>query len=77
MTCREITLLVRALLGPYPRAFVRVGKGGTEEVNKINIRRAEPVTGGDGAAADGKRIRFRCRDGEVDLLPDTAAPAAT
>jgi hypothetical protein len=46
-------------------------------VNKINIRRAEPVTGGDGAAADGKRIRFRCRDGEVDLLPDTAAPAAT
>lgn len=70
MTCREITLLVRALLGPYPRAFVRVG------VDEINVRRVEPVTG-DGAAADGERIRFRCRDGEVYLLPDTAAPAAT
>jgi methionyl-tRNA formyltransferase len=71
MTCREITLLVRALLGPYPRAFVWAGG------SKISIRRAEPVTGGDGAAAGGERIRFRCRDGEVYLLPDTAAPAAT
>jgi methionyl-tRNA formyltransferase len=72
MTCREITLLVRALLGPYPRAFVRVG--GTEDADgqKIEIRGVEPVTGGDG---DGRRIRFRCRDGEVYLLPDTARPA--
>jgi methionyl-tRNA formyltransferase len=71
MSCREITLLVRALLGPYPRAFLwSAGR-------KVEIRGVEPVTGGDGAAADGDRIRFRCRDGEVYLLPDTAAPAAT
>jgi methionyl-tRNA formyltransferase len=66
MTCREITLLVRALLGPYPRAFVR--GPGTE---KTEIRGVEPVTGGDG-----DRIRFRCRDGEIYLVPDTA-PSAT
>jgi methionyl-tRNA formyltransferase len=67
MTCREITLLVRALLGPYPRAFVWSKQSG-----QIPIRGVEP-TGGDGGPDD--RIRFRCRDGEVYLLPDTAPPA--
>jgi methionyl-tRNA formyltransferase len=71
MTCREITLLVRALLGPYPRAFIWDGRK-----NKIDIRGVERVTGGDGAAGDGRRIRFRCRDGEVYLLPDTT-PSVT
>jgi methionyl-tRNA formyltransferase len=69
MTCREVSLLVRALLGPYPRAFIwRAGE-------KVEIRGVEPAAGGEspaiggGAAADdGRRIRFRCRDGEVYLL---------
>jgi methionyl-tRNA formyltransferase len=64
MSCREITLLVRALLGPYPRAFV------WQAGEKVEIRSAEPADG-TGAADDGLRIRFRCRDGEVYLLPDT------
>lgn len=72
MTCHEITLLVRALLGPYPRAFVR---GGGAEAQQIPIRGVEPLTGGDGMS-DGRRIRFRCRDGEVYLVPG-AAPSAT
>lgn len=70
MTCREISLLVRALLGPYPRAFVwRVGK-------KVEIRGVEPVDGDSAAMGDGRRIRFRCRDGEVYLLTDDV-PATT
>jgi len=63
MTCREITLLVRALLGPYPRAFVR-GPG----IQKTEIRGVELVGGGD-------HIRFRCRDGEVYLVPESSSPA--
>lgn len=88
MTCREISLLVRALLGPYPRAFVSLGS------EKIHIQGVEPIaTGdsapngdgapnaggapnGDGARADERGLRFRCRDGEVYLLR-AAAPAAT
>jgi methionyl-tRNA formyltransferase len=74
MTCGEITLLVRALLGPYPRAFVWSQDGTSRQ--KVPIRGVEPVTSGDGAAGDKGRILFRCGDGEVYLLPDTA-PAAT
>jgi len=71
MTCREISLLVRALLGPYPRAFVwRAGA-------KVEIRGVEAAPDGGGAATDDeRRIRFRCRDGEVYLVADNA-PAAT
>jgi methionyl-tRNA formyltransferase len=56
MTCREISLLVRALLGPYPRAFIQVAG------EKVEIRGVEPADGPG-------RIRFRCRDGQVYLLP--------
>ncbi len=72
MTCREISLLVRALLGPYPRAFVAMAG------EKVEIRDAEPVAASDGAASDGAagdgagRIRFRCRDGEVYLRRENA-----
>ena len=100
MTCREISLLVRALLGPYPRAFIwgageggvgsdREGRVGSDwegrvganaaggETEKIAIRAVEPVADGDGKgdAGDGRRIRFRCRDGEVYLLRDSAIAA--
>jgi methionyl-tRNA formyltransferase len=78
MTSREISLLVRALLGPYPRAFIWRGP------EKIQIRGVEPVPNSngnsngnaDGNGGEGRRIRFRCRDGEVYLLRDDA-PAAT
>jgi methionyl-tRNA formyltransferase len=85
MTCREISLLVRALLGPYPRAFIRGrdggGEGGGEGGEIIEIRAVEPVDArpdqADRADGDGRRrIRFRCRDGEVYLLRDDV-PAAT
>lgn len=75
MSRREISLLVRALLGPYPRAFIwRAGE-------KVEIRGVEPANGDgtddDGAGAgDERRILFRCRDGEVYLLRDDS-PAAT
>jgi methionyl-tRNA formyltransferase len=80
MTCREISLLVRALLGPYPRAFIwQPGQSGRGR-EKTQIRGVEPVADGKGDgkgdAGDGRRIRFRCRDGEVYLLRDSA-PAAT
>lgn len=68
MTCRDISLLVRALLGPYPRAFV--WKAG----EKVAIRAVEPAAGSArGAATDNGRIRFPCRDGEVYLIRDHAA----
>lgn len=102
MTCREVSLLVRALLGPYPRAFIwRAAEGGPgadgqdgpapgdgRPRHKVLIRAVEPVAADPtaDAAADrahdgagphgGRRIRFRCRDGEVYLLP-ADAPAAT
>jgi methionyl-tRNA formyltransferase len=69
MTRREISLLVRALLGPYPRAFI------WQAGEKVEIRGVEPATDGD-ASADGRRIRFRCRDGEVYLLRDDAKTAS-
>lgn len=83
MTCREISLLVRALLGPYPRAFVRGRESGGENGQggeRIGIRAVEPVgdrpNGADSPDGDERRIRFRCRDGEVYLLRDDV-PAAT
>jgi methionyl-tRNA formyltransferase len=81
MTCREISLLVRALLGPYPRAFIwgreSEGEGGRGR-ERIEIRGVEPAGAPPGApGGDGRRrIRFRCRDGEVYLLRDDV-PAAT
>jgi methionyl-tRNA formyltransferase len=70
MTCHQIGLLVRALLGPYPRAFV------WQAGEKVDIRSVEPVADGDGATTcDERRIRFRCHDGEVYLLPDNAKAA--
>jgi methionyl-tRNA formyltransferase len=70
MTCHEISLLVRALLGPYPRAFVWSAGA------KVEIRGVEPVADGGAALDDERRIQFRCRDGEVYLLRDDV-PSAT
>ena len=67
MTRAEIDALVRALLGPYPRAFAVVGG------RRLNVHRVEPAPpaglAGDRPPADGQcRVRFPCADGEVDLL---------
>lgn len=74
MTCREVDALVRALLGPYPRAFAMV------EGEQVFVRGTEAgaagANGGSsaGAGADG-RFRFRCRDGVLNLIRDEAAGA--
>jgi methionyl-tRNA formyltransferase len=69
MTTATIEALVRALLGPYPRAFAWVGG---ERVAVRGVERAPcppgyPVGSGPGAR---RRIPFRCADGLVHLLPD-------
>jgi methionyl-tRNA formyltransferase len=77
MTCREVDALVRALLGPYPRAFAMV------EGEQVFVRSTEAGSAGAngggtagigtaGAGADG-RFRFRCRDGVLNLIRDEAA----
>jgi methionyl-tRNA formyltransferase len=57
MSCPEIDRLVRAQLGPYPRAFVRV------DGEQLPIRAVS-------ATAAAGLVRFRGRDGEVWLVPD-------
>ena len=70
MTCREIDALVRALLGPYPRAFVQI------DGQKLQIGEVRPVTGpagrpgGVSEVAERGRVRFRCADGVLDLLTE-------
>jgi methionyl-tRNA formyltransferase len=73
----EMDALVRALLGPYPRAFVVM------DGQQVPVYGVQPVAssgpgagaaapaerGGGSPAADGeRRIRFPCADGEVYLL---------
>lgn len=65
MTHAQIDALVRALLGPYPRAFVMV------EGQRHEIRGVEYVGPCDGAAADlvaADRVHFTCADAVVSLL---------
>jgi methionyl-tRNA formyltransferase len=68
MTCKEIDSLVRALLGPYPRAFVFAG-GSQVQVRGVEFASAaaEGMVAKPEAIGDG-RLRFPCRDGVVDLL---------
>ncbi len=65
MTASEIDALVRALLGPYPRAFTQVAG---QQVAIRGVERVAPAADGP----DGRRqIAFPCRDGLVYLLPDS------
>jgi len=64
--------LVRALLGQYPRAFVRAD-GGTFSIRGVDADQTPTPTpaarlAGQPAATDDRRIRFRCSDGVLDLL---------
>ncbi len=65
MTCEEADRHVRALLGPYPRAFV------TCESGRIPVRGVvplvSPLSGGDDSV-----LPFRCADGVVGLIPDSS-----
>lgn len=61
MAHAEIDALVRALLGPYPRAFVSIGG------QRHAVVATEPA---NGRVDDGRRVRFRCRDGIIALLLD-------
>jgi methionyl-tRNA formyltransferase len=63
MTRAEIDSLVRALLGPYPRAFI------SADGRKLNIARVEHSP----LASDDRRIPFRCADGVAYLVPAAAA----
>jgi|SRR5450755_142422 methionyl-tRNA formyltransferase len=60
MTRAEIDSLVRALLGPYPRAFAVVD-GRQRPVHRVELAAPAGLTGE-------RPIRFRCADGEVYLL---------
>jgi methionyl-tRNA formyltransferase len=67
MTAAEIDALVRALLGPYPRAFTWV------DAQRVAIRGVERSAREAGRPdSDAQRIPFRCADGTVYLLRDDA-----
>jgi len=77
MTCDEVDRQVRALLGPYPRAFVTFGS------SRIPVRGVvalgSPLSPRQlGPDADVSLLPFRCADGMVGLIPDSShgvAPA--
>jgi methionyl-tRNA formyltransferase len=69
MTASEIDALVRALLGPYPRAFAPVAG---IQVPIRGVERSAPRPGGPEPDGPGP-IPFRCADGLVYLLPDGPA----
>ncbi|MCW2932455.1 MAG: hypothetical protein JWM19_3417 [Actinomycetia bacterium] len=69
MTAAEIGALVRALLGPYPRAFAWVAG---ERVAVRGVERPAPAAGRLDPD-DGRRVPFRCSDGIVYLLRDDTA----
>jgi methionyl-tRNA formyltransferase len=87
MTAAEIDALVRALLGPYPRAFAQVGGEPVAiravERPALDASFPESTVSSDNAVPSdtvpaedmvpGTRIPFRCRDGLVYLLPDKSA----
>ncbi len=64
MTGAEIDALVRALLGPYPRAFVTID-GTSYEIAAVESLR--PPDGSTAVVAT-DRIHFSCRDGVASLL---------
>jgi hypothetical protein len=66
MTAAEIDALVRALLGPYPRAFASVAgeRVTVRGVERPSLAAGSPDPGG------GRRVPFRCGDGLVYLLLD-------
>jgi methionyl-tRNA formyltransferase len=71
MTCDEVDRQVRALLGPYPRAFVTFGS------SRIPVRGVVPLVSPLtprqlGPNADGSLLPFRCADGMVGLIPDSS-----
>jgi methionyl-tRNA formyltransferase len=70
MTAAEIDALVRALLGPYPRAFAWA-EG--ERVPIRGVERSAPDAGRPSPEDTRRRIPFRCADGPVYLLPDDPA----
>lgn len=69
MTAADIEALVRALLGPYPRAFALV------EGERVAIRAVLRSASAGGRLVPGasRPIPFRCADGTVYLLPDDNA----
>jgi methionyl-tRNA formyltransferase len=79
MTCDEIDRQVRALLGPYPRAFV------TGESGRIPVRGVVPLVSPHSPRrlvqdVDDYLLPFRCADGMVGLIPDSShglAPVPT
>jgi methionyl-tRNA formyltransferase len=74
MSCAEIDALVRALLGPYPRAFVTVDgrQYPVRAVEPVGRHAARPGASADPAAGltqvDVDSVYLRCRDGAVRLL---------
>jgi methionyl-tRNA formyltransferase len=71
MTCDEVDRQVRALLGPYPRAFV------TFDSSRIPVRGVVPLASPLSRGrliqdADGSLLPFRCADGVVGLVPDSS-----
>jgi methionyl-tRNA formyltransferase len=70
MTCEAIDRQVRALLGPYPRAFV------TCESSRIPVRGVVPLFSSLSDRqlvqdADESLLPFRCADGVVGLIRDS------
>ena len=75
MTCEEIDRQVRALLGPYPRAFV------TGESGRIPVRGVVPLVSPLSQRRvvrdiDEYLLPFRCADGMVGLIPDSGHESA-
>ena len=71
MTCQEIDRQVRALLGPYPRAFV------TGESGRIPVRGVVPLVSPLSQRRvvqdfDEYLLPFRCADGVAGLIPDSS-----
>ena len=68
MTCLEIDSLVRALQGPYPRAFIVV------DGQRLAVQAVESPASSIGqmydhsAVVSKDRVRFRCQDRVVDLV---------
>lgn len=68
MTFSEIDALVRALTGPYPRAFVTVD-GVRYEIDSVKRRSRHATSlGSSGSKVFVDRIAYSCMDGLVDLF---------
>ncbi|MFC4336906.1 methionyl-tRNA formyltransferase [Salininema proteolyticum] len=74
MSVGEVDRLVRALLGPYPRAFAPI------EGRNIPVRRVRRTVPGEAstvAEAAEDVVRFGCRDGVVELERDDRPRTST